>query len=88
MITKPLYILPTIHFLIIGLNTLRWIATSLREKIESHITPHVAFRNQLANVFTKALSRDRLIELVMCKLGMINIYAPTVVFSRDILVYF
>jgi hypothetical protein len=48
-----------------------------REKLEdgSITTPHIRTREQLADVFTKALPGSR-ITYICSKLGMINIYAP------------
>ncbi|KAJ9542741.1 LOW QUALITY PROTEIN: hypothetical protein OSB04_029247 [Centaurea solstitialis] len=48
-----------------------------REKLEdgSISTPHIRTRDQLADVFTKALPGSR-ISYICSKLGMINIYAP------------
>ena len=48
-----------------------------REKLEdgSISTPHIRTRDQLADVFTKALPGSR-IAYICSKLGMINIYAP------------
>jgi hypothetical protein len=48
-----------------------------REKLEdgSITTPHIRTRDQLADVFTKALAGSR-IAYIYGKLGMINIYTP------------
>jgi hypothetical protein len=47
---------------------------SVKEKV---ICPrHVRSHEQLADIFTKGLSGKKT-EEICCKLGMINIYAPT-----------
>ena len=50
----------------------------VREKIQLGLifTGYVKIGEQLGDIFTKALSRDR-VSYLCNKLGMINIYAPT-----------
>ena len=50
----------------------------IREKIQQNLisTKHVKTREQLADIFTKALNGVRVSDICN-KLGMINIYAPT-----------
>lgn len=50
----------------------------VREKIQQKLisTGHVRTRDQLGDIFTKALNGAR-VEYICNKLGMINIYAPT-----------
>lgn len=50
----------------------------VREKLENGliVTPYVSTQDQLADMFTKSLSRARL-ELLCCKLGLHDIYSPT-----------
>ncbi|XP_058111131.1 uncharacterized protein LOC131254143 [Magnolia sinica] len=49
----------------------------IREKIKSHeiITPHVRTGDQLADIFTKPLSRDQH-DAIIVKLGLLNIFRP------------
>jgi hypothetical protein len=50
----------------------------IRERIQSKeiVTAHVSSHDQLADIFTKALGRDRFLSL-SSKLGIANLHAPT-----------
>ena len=50
----------------------------IREKVKSKVihTPYVTSKNQLADMFTKSLTRIKL-EEIMHKLGAVDILAPT-----------
>jgi hypothetical protein len=48
------------------------------EKIQAQVikTSHVKSQDQLADIFTKALGKEKHLD-ILCKLGQIDIYLPT-----------
>jgi len=59
-------------------NTLKLNYHFVREKLEASIVTlsHVSTKQQLADIFTKALGKA-LFQFLKGKLGIINLYAPT-----------